>query len=141
MMATPKLNVFMLTLSMIRLADQLHPLHISVSQGNQAAAPPSPESSKELGMNSRNSPAPCSATNTSSTSIGGKWSCLVCTYENFPRAGACVLCGARKGRSSPEHLQGVQAEAAARDSPSPEVNTQEISRNLKLNLLFSRVLR
>ena len=92
-------------------------------------------------MNSRNSPAPCSATNTSSTSSGGKWSCLVCTYENFPRAGACVLCGARKGRSSPEHLQGVQAEAAARDSPSPEVNTQEISRSLKLNLFFSRVLR
>ena len=72
-------------------------------------------------MNSRNSPAPCSA-NSSSTSSGGKWSCLVCTYENFPRTGACVLCGARKGRSSPEHIQGVQAEAAARDSPSPEVN-------------------
>ena len=72
-------------------------------------------------MNSRNSPAPCSA-NSSSTSSGAKWSCLVCTYENFPRTGACVLCGARKGRSSPEHLQGVQAEAAARDSPSPEVN-------------------
>ena len=107
--------------SYCRLADQLHPLHISVSQGNQDAAPPSPESSKELGMNSRNSPAPCSA-NSSSTSSGGKWSCLVCTYENFPRTGACVLCGARKGRSSPEHIQGVQAEAAARDSPSPEVN-------------------
>merc|ERR1719510_1448956 len=71
-------------------------------------------------MNSRNSPAPCSAISSSTSTGGGKWSCLVCTYENFPRAGACVLCGARKGRSSPEHLQGVQAEAAARDSPSPE---------------------
>ena len=139
--------MFLLILSILRLADQLHPLHISVSQGNQAAAPPSPESSKELGMNnSRNSPAPnCSATNTSSsTSCGGKWSCLVCTYENFPRAGACVLCGARKGRSSPEHLQGVQAEAAARDSPSPEVNTSQNSqlrRSPEKKLHFSRVLQ
>jgi len=98
-----------------RLADQLHPLHISVCQGNQAAAPPSPESSKELGMNSRNSPAPCNSSTSSN-----KWSCLVCTFENFPKAGACVLCGARKGRSSPEHLQTVQAESLARDSPSPE---------------------
>ena len=68
-------------------------------------------------MNSRNSPAPCNSSTSSN-----KWSCLVCTFENFPKAGACVLCGARKGRSSPEHLQTVQAESLARDSPSPEVN-------------------
>jgi len=44
-----------------------------------------------------------------------KWPCLVCTYENWPRAALCVLCGARRGRTSPDH----QA-AASRDSPSPE---------------------
>ena len=104
-------------LSAARLTDQL------VSQHNQAAAPPSPESSKELGMNSRNSPAPSSAISSSTSTGEAKWRCLVCTYENFRSAGACVLCGTRKGRSSPDHPQGVQPEDAARDSPSPEVNT------------------
>jgi len=112
--------------AMHRLADQLHPLHISVHSSSpsihsSSPQPPSPESCKELGNNSRNSPGPGA-----SQGRGGrcapppsKWSCLVCTYENFPRTTDCVLCGAKRGRSSPDQLQSVCAEAA-RDSPSPE---------------------
>jgi len=80
------------------LAEQLQPLTISVS--NATGQGPIPESSK--------STAPSNA---------AKWSCLVCTYENWPRSSYCVLCGGKKGRTSPGHLQCV---ATARDSPSPE---------------------
>ena len=128
----------------LRLAEQLQPLHISVCQDRTGGCPPprqaggpggcpparqgsagctpSPESSKELGLNSRNSPAPGQGGGCrSSGAVSSKWSCLVCTYENFPRTAACVLCGTRKGRASPDQLQSVCAEALApRDSPSPE---------------------
>ncbi|XP_076468727.1 ubiquitin thioesterase ZRANB1-like [Babylonia areolata] len=39
-----------------------------------------------------------------------KWSCKVCTYENFPRAAKCTLCGTPRGRtlsdSSGHHTSG-----------------------------------
>lgn len=96
--------------AMRSLADQLQPLHISVTSSNTGNRTPSPETRKkdafgqEAGSAALSSPV--------------KWPCLVCTYENWPRAALCVLCGARRGRTSPDHQQ--QALATARDSPSPE---------------------
>ena len=57
------------------------------------------------------------------TSTGMKWPCLACTYENWPRAATCVICHARRGRTSPDHQQALAAAAtsvSSRDSPSPE---------------------
>lgn len=31
-----------------------------------------------------------------------KWTCKACTYENWPKTQKCVMCGASRGRSSPE---------------------------------------
>ncbi|XP_060074323.1 ubiquitin thioesterase ZRANB1-like [Ylistrum balloti] len=31
-----------------------------------------------------------------------KWTCKICTYENWPKSARCVMCGLQRGRSSPE---------------------------------------
>jgi len=104
-----------------KLADQLTPLHISCPTNKSPGILPSPESCKELA----NSSSPTS--NQDKQQGSTKWNCLVCTYENWPKATNCVLCGGRRGRSSPDahsqHIQNVVAsnrDSVARDSPSPE---------------------
>ncbi len=53
----------------------------------------------------------------------GKWACAVCTYDNWPRASACVLCGARQpplnedALLSDHHVQQIRG--SNRDTPSP----------------------
>ena len=100
------------------LADQLSPLHISVSNNNsQYSQQPSPETSKSQSpLIKREVPGPGPA---------AKWSCGQCTFENVSRSSACVLCGTRRGsaaRTSPEMSPGAGLSAAERrhDSPSPE---------------------
>ena len=87
--------------SMRSLADQLSPLHISVNNNNCQA---SPETSKA--QSPRLKP--------------NKWSCLTCTYENWAKAVSCVLCGTRRGRTSPEQAGAGADRRRERDSPSPE---------------------
>jgi ubiquitin thioesterase ZRANB1 len=95
--------------NIIRLADQLSPLHISVTSTTthhqQYSNQPSPETSKEF-SSPRNKAGEV------------KWNCLLCTYENYPRSLSCVLCGARRGRTSPDQTQLAGVEH--RNSPSPE---------------------
>jgi len=85
--------------SMRSLADQLSPLHISVNNNNPQYSQASPETSKSQSPRLK----------------ADRWSCLTCTYENWSKSPSCVLCGTKRGRSSPEQLG-----AGARDSPSPE---------------------
>ena len=93
--------------------DCTKPLSISVSIESAAS------SGSSLRKSPRNSPRPSPRTSPNSpeaakalnndknralvaaksTSI--KWSCKVCTYENWPKATRCVLCGIVKGRNSP----------------------------------------
>ncbi|KAL8585894.1 hypothetical protein ACOMHN_019309 [Nucella lapillus] len=40
-----------------------------------------------------------SASSVMSASQGNKWSCKVCTYENFPRAARCTLCRTPRARA------------------------------------------
>lgn len=95
------------------LADQLSPLHISVTNNNSQFSQPSPETSKSGSPRIR-----CDAGQVT------KWSCGQCTYENYPKSLSCVLCGnKRSARNSPEHqLQsaGVTSLGDRRQSPSPE---------------------
>ncbi len=49
---------------------------------------------------------------------GGKWSCSVCTYDNWPRSKTCVLCGTRQPPAISDH-RNHQIRASNRDSPSP----------------------
>jgi len=87
--------------SMRSLADQLSPLHISVNNNNCQA---SPETSKAQSPRLKSD----------------KWSCLTCTYENWAKAVTCVLCGTRRGRTSPEQAGAGAERRRERDSPSPE---------------------
>ena len=97
--------------SMRSLADQLSPLHISVNNNNSQYCQASPETSKAQSPRLKSD----------------KWNCLTCTYENWSKAVTCVLCGTRRGRTSPEQA-GAGAErrrerevrGEVRDSPSPE---------------------
>ncbi|XP_023339439.1 ubiquitin thioesterase trabid [Eurytemora carolleeae] len=92
------------------LADQLQPLHISVTPTNTGN-----NSTAETSL----SPAPSSS---------AKWACLVCTYVNWPRSLRCVLCSTVKGQNVPDPLvslagapeQRIPDPTPARDSPSPE---------------------
>jgi len=89
--------------AMRSLADHLHPLHISVSSAGSTTCAES------------RSPTTISCKSTSNQPA--KWNCLVCTYENWPRASLCVLCGVKRGGNTPaDQLQTI----AVRDSPSPE---------------------
>jgi len=106
-----------------KLAEQLLPLHISSGQVSpeicRSSPPPPAHNTTTTTTTHSHSP------NTNS-GVGGKWVCGVCTYENWPRSGACVICGSRKGRSSPEGTKSIQniiaasMQAVERNSPSPE---------------------
>jgi len=100
--------------NLIRLADQLSPLHISVTGSNhpQYSNQPSPETSKEFTRNSQI----CSPRKP----VEVKWNCLLCTYENYPRSLSCVLCGTKKGRTSPDQQHPPSLAQENRNSPSPE---------------------
>eukprot|EP00092_Neocalanus_flemingeri_P044540 GFUD01049442.1.p1 GENE.GFUD01049442.1~~GFUD01049442.1.p1 ORF type:complete len:797 (+),score=258.60 GFUD01049442.1:140-2530(+) len=103
--------------NMIRLADQLSPLHISVTGSHphnhqHYSNQPDTESGKEFTRNSHSS----SPRNKSES----KWNCLLCTYENYPRSVSCVLCGAKKGRTSPDQLLHGALAQENRGSPSPD---------------------
>lgn len=92
------------------LAEQLQPLHISVSAGHTGITP--------LAASSRTT-----TTTTTSAAKVTKWTCAACTYENWPRSPQCVVCRVKKGSTTPDQLQSaiqLQSIATARDSPSPE---------------------
>ena len=96
------------------LADQLSPLHISVSNNNNAQfSQPSPETSK-----SQSPRIKCDQQ---------KWNCNHCTYENYPKSLNCVLCGSKRGRGSPRNSPELSSSMnpsvladRRRESPSPE---------------------
>lgn len=97
--------------AMRSLADQLSPLHISVSNNNLQISQPSPETSKAQSPRIH-----CDAAQ-------AKWNCSECTYENYPKSLTCVLCGTKRGRSSPDLASGLQASVPSdrrHESPSPE---------------------
>lgn len=56
-----------------------------------------------------------------------KWSCLVCTYENWPKAVKCVMCGHQKERDKKEKstvnsgiiLPSPEKDVSQRGLPSP----------------------
>jgi len=96
--------------AMRSLADQLSPLHISVSNNNSQYSQPSPETSK-----SQSPRIKCDLTQ-------AKWNCSQCTYENYPKSLTCVLCGTKRGRNSPD-LSSLQTSVPSdrrHESPSPE---------------------
>ena len=96
--------------AMRSLADQLSPLHISVSNNNLQISQPSPETSKAQSPRIQ-----CDAAQ-------AKWNCSQCTYENYPKSLTCVLCGTKRGRNSPD-LSSLQASVQSdrrHESPSPE---------------------
>jgi len=96
--------------AMRSLADQLSPLHISVSNNNLQISQPSPETSKAQSPRIH-----CDASQV-------KWNCSQCTYENYPKSLTCVLCGTKRGRNSPD-LSSLQASVQSdrrHESPSPE---------------------
>ena len=96
--------------AMRSLADQLSPLHISVSNNNSQYSQPSPETSK-----SQSPRIKCDPTQ-------AKWNCSQCTYENYPKSLTCVLCGTKRGRNSPD-LSSLQTSVPSdrrHESPSPE---------------------
>ena len=86
------------------LADQLSPLHISVNNNNSQYSQASPETSKAQSPRLK----------------ADKWSCLTCTYENWAKSVSCVLCGTRRGRTSPDQAGAGADRRTERDSPSPE---------------------
>ncbi|XP_063239510.1 LOW QUALITY PROTEIN: ubiquitin thioesterase trabid-like [Bacillus rossius redtenbacheri] len=52
---------------------------------------------------------------------GAKWLCPVCTYENWPKAGKCVMCcKARSPGGSAVSSPEREPSAAGRDDPPPE---------------------
>ncbi|KAI0207295.1 Ubiquitin thioesterase zranb1-B [Lamellibrachia satsuma] len=85
--------------------DRMQPLSINVSIGGSLlgsagaqhssprTSPNSPEAAKALN-NDKNK----IAASVSSAKVA-KWSCRVCTYENWPRSLKCVLCGVPRGKS------------------------------------------
>ena len=63
------------------------------ARSSPRTSPNSPESAKALNNDKNRAMA------AASIKPPGKWSCRVCTYENWPKSFKCVLCGVLKGRT------------------------------------------
>ena len=60
-----------------------------------------------------------------------KWTCVVCTYENWPKARKCIMCGtAAPPRLSPSHsTSSVKISSPERDHPARSISIEENSFN------------
>jgi ubiquitin thioesterase ZRANB1 len=68
-----------------------------------------------------------------------KWSCVVCTYENWPKARKCIMCGtSAPPRLSPSHsTNSVKISSPDRDHIPRGNNIEENSINSLKRYLFS----
>ena len=95
---------------------------VAVSCGNSTQNPPSsPEIERSIN-NDINKTVATSSKNASSVppvSRVNKWSCKVCTFENWPRASKCTLCGTVRGRV----LSDSNIHSSVASSTSPTIVT------------------
>ena len=74
-------------------------------------------------------PSPTSTALDSHGSSGsGKWNCVACTYENWPKAKCCVICGVLKGASETavaiHDYQTTLSSSITQTSSNPSNSTQ-----------------
>jgi len=103
------------------------PLNVDVNASVDTAlsarnSPSSPEAAKATN-NDRNR-----STGGVSTNEALKWPCRACTYENWPRAVRCVLCGLprgdRSGSSEKETLSSFRGSTVSRRRSPPTASTR-----------------
>ena len=94
------------------------PLNVDICASDavgQNNSPSSPEAAKALN-NDKNRAVAAAARVT-------KWSCKACTYENWPRAFKCVLCGAaRSWKHAADSAQSISEKA---NSPTSETDSKK----------------
>ena len=85
------------------------------------------ESKLEVESNKGSSSSGCN--NNSTTDVATcKWHCAACTYENWPKAKCCVICGVPKGKSEATAAAEQQdAHQQLQKSPSNSVQQQQSS--------------
>jgi ubiquitin thioesterase ZRANB1 len=112
------------------------PLNVDVNSPPAATSstshnsPSSPEAAKATN-NDKNRPSAILPVTSSTTTT--KWSCRACTYDNWPRAQSCVLCGLSRGdktgapaaadRESANH-RGITSSVMRRRSPPTSASSR-----------------
>lgn len=135
---TPKLKISPIASASTSGNDQkvMIPLSVNVNISEHSGAkstsrnnsPNSPEAAKELN-NDRNKAVAAAAI---------KWNCKACTYENWPKAVKCILCGTSKGKLLPE--PGEAAEGS-NINEHLEKSSHHLGANLNTLICASRPLR
>ena len=101
------------TQSMHSIASNLHEHLAPLRLGD----PPPSTLPPNSGSNDQSHPASLNNIQTSSCTNPDKWSCAVCTYENWPKATKCIMCTYQKERGERREKSGVNSGLIL---PSPE---------------------
>lgn len=85
-------------------------------------SPSSPDAAKAINNDINKTVATLvkSASSTAPASQGGKWSCRVCTYENWPRTTKCTICGTSRGRTLSD---SALASCCSQPTPTPPIGS------------------
>ena len=116
--------------------DQLQPLSINVNIAESpSSGPPSQKNSPNSPNRSPSSPEEAKEINNDKNKAkavaarAAKWTCKACTYENWPKATKCVLCGTLRGKSYTD-IQGACGGCNLHQD-QPETNRRSSSRHRK----------
>lgn len=101
------------TQSMHSIASNLHEHLAPLRLGD----PPPPSLPLNSGSNAQLNQASLNRVQTPTNTNPDKWCCIVCTYENWPKATKCVMCAHQKERGERREKSGVNSGLIL---PSPE---------------------
>ena len=85
------------------------------SAKNRNNSSPPPPTSHEQQHQHQYANSSCASTS------GGKWNCVACTYENWPKSKCCVICGVLRGSYE---VVNTATTGIQQSNPSTQTTTQ-----------------